>query len=76
MRIDFFGVVKSPTGERSLAVDVGEGETLARILVEHAGFRVRDLKTLTVLVNGKRIPHGERVRPGALIEVFLPAGGG
>ena len=76
VRVEFFGPVKSPTGRRRMEVEVGEGETVGRILVGRIGFREEDLRHLAVIQNGKRLGRADRVRPGSVIEVILPTGGG
>ena len=76
VEVEFFGPILRPKGAGAqLTVSLPDGASVADLLA-HLGYQATQMRFLSVLQDGRRLPLSTVLREGASVAIAAPLGGG
>ncbi len=74
--LEMMGVMRKPLGQGPVAIEVEEGMTVERFMVEKLGYRPEHLGFLSYFIDGKPVKPSALMRAGCLLRILMVIGGG
>ncbi len=74
--IEMLGAMKKPLGQGPVDVEVREGTTVGRLMVETLGYSSSHVDLLVYYINGEKARPSSVLSPGCRLKVLMIIGGG
>lgn len=74
--LEMLGAMKKPLGQGPVDVEVGEGTTIERFMVEKLGYNPAHVELLSYFMNGKSVKPSAVFKDGCALKIMMIIGGG